>query len=172
MSFFWSEIRIRFRFNFSNYFLIQFRSIIKTFVRNYVNGPEGDSNGNTKTEVLIKKRIAELLAVWSNQSNYPCACEGGESQPRNSLSCCKRHRAGGSVNDTLGCEDAGDYLTSTASSSGGKGCVDNFLPPTLNVAFDQIEGENVIAEIVESIPGYLEKIFTWETSVGNSPFRR
>jgi hypothetical protein len=112
------------------------RSIIKTFVRNYINGPDGDANGNTLAESLVRKRIAELMAVWSNQSNYACVCEGETDPPRNSLSCCKRHRDGSPENDTTGCVGSGDYETSTAFSSGGKGCVVSFFFSLLLICTD------------------------------------
>jgi hypothetical protein len=49
------------------------RSIIKTFVRNYING--GGVDGSTKTEQLIRERIAKLQVTDEFNALSCCCCE-------------------------------------------------------------------------------------------------
>ena len=126
------------------------RSIIKTFVREYINNGGGE-NGNTLTEKLIRQQIQRLIQAWGDTSKYPCNCGNGT----HALDCCFTYPRGS--NGTLG---PGDCLEQDSDENADTACVNNFLPQSLNVSFDEISGDSVIREIVEQIPAFLNQTFT------------
>lgn len=127
------------------------RSIIKTFVRDHINKR---GSGSSQTNELIRARIAVLKKAWSDTSGYSCLCQDGATH---SLLCCTIHRRGAeNVLDSTGCEE-GSYEKSKA---GDAPCQDNFLPPNLNISFDEISGDDVIRKITEKIPVFLREVFT------------
>ena len=135
------------------------RSIIKYFVRDFINRGDNNQknlNSNTLTEELIRERIALLKAAWIDSAKYRCKCEGREEY---SLECCVIYKRGGnSTTGREGCELSGED---------SEGCDNNFLPPSLDVTFDEIPGEDVVKKIISKVPAYLKQILTED---GNEAF--
>lgn len=113
------------------------RSLIKSFVRDFINDRQ---RGNSLTEELVRTRIAQLIDVWSNPSNYGCDCPSG-TQPATSLQCC---------------------TVATATKP------DNYLPKNLgSVGFDLLES-NVVSEAVMNLIGpFFDSVYS---TVDNSAF--
>lgn len=129
------------------------RSIIKSFVRDYINGGGEENNGNTHAEELIRERIKELREVWSDEGNYRCLCADGT---RHSLGCCSM-RPTKAADDPSICVGENFYENTNAS---GSSCSNNFVPDNLSLSFDEISGDDVIRKIISRIPGFLKGIFT------------
>jgi hypothetical protein len=134
------------------------RSIIKYFVRDYIN--QGSAAGNL-AEQLVRDRIKKLIAAWSDVSKFSCRCPDNGNV--HSLDCCK--------------------TISSAADNGGQKCFcldgytesieccennNNFNPPALQELFDEIPAEDVVAKIIDQIDPFLRKIFT---EPGNYAFK-
>lgn len=142
------------------------RSIIRYFVRDKINE---NSEGNNLAESLIRKRIAELKVAWSNTSTFACDCAHDSKLLKlygnHSLTCCRSYddEASGYTDDEP-CTCLDGESTSVAC------CYNNFMPSSLGgVLFDEITGEEVVAEITGKIDGYLKGIFT---EAGNKAFKK
>lgn len=134
-------------------------------MRNHVNDQRGGGNA---AESLVRERVAQLLAAWSDASRFACACPAGSPHGANALECCWS-RAQGSTTAEGSDAQCLDYESSPVA---GRRCEDNFLPPSLNVSFDLIHGDDVIRQVVSLIPGFLRGIFTQEYAPAESAFFR
>lgn len=134
------------------------RSIIKYFVRDYIN--QGSAAANL-AEQLVRERIEKLIVAWSDQSKYACRCtENGV----HSLACCK------TINSTA--DNGGNKCMCLDGYTESVECCENnnnFLSPALKELFDEIPAEDVVAKIISQIDPYLHKIFT---EPGNQAFKK
>lgn len=101
-----------------------------------------NKKGNSRTEVLIRQRIAELMQVWGGdyRTKYPCRCAGTTS--KHDLSCC-------SVISSSSSREPCWCLDGETSSVDCCENANNFLPDTLTKLFDEIQAENVVRSIIE-----------------------
>lgn len=134
------------------------RSIIKYFVRDYINTVSG---ANNLAEQLVRERIEKLLVAWSDQSKYACQCIGNRSGF--SLDCCKTFAtAADNNNERCYCLDGETQSIACCENN------NNFLSPALQELFDEIPAEDIVKKIIDQIDPYLHKIFT---EPGNRAFR-
>ncbi len=140
------------------------RSIIKYFVRDEVNG---NSRGSSLAEKLVRERIRQLKAAWSDERRYACECATDNLKRlygNHSLLCCRVNDA--SLPSDAQCTCLDGETVSAACCAGGN----NFLPRSLQVLFDEIPAEEVVNSVIEKIEPFIQKIMS--TREGNVAFRK
>lgn len=124
------------------------------------------------TETLVRDQIRRLTTAWAKNETYACACPSGVL-PAHSLQCCLisgYNSTTGEANKNAGCTYSYDETTGVGDVNDATTdtiCKNNFLPPSLNVSFEEISGEEVTRVIVSLIPDYLRGIYTKD---GNAAF--